>query len=147
MISFVTKTCDTFGGGGNLRHFSFYGQVVTTNHMKTKHKQALQISLSINEKLQVFPCEKCPKQFSSNDVLEKHAETHIQNPCVTCGITFSTQGNLKIHILQKLETEIVEKNKELINCSQCVKYFSKNANLKRHMMEYHNVGNEQKRQE
>ena len=66
---------------------------------------------------------------------------------MTCGITFSTQGNLKIHILRKLETEIVEKNKELITCSQCVKSFSKNANLKRHMKEYHNVENEQKRQE
>ena len=115
--------------------------------MKTKHKQALQISLSRNEKLQVFPCEKCPKQFSSNDVLEKHAETHIQNPCVTCGITFSTQGNLKRHILRIHDTEIGEKNKELITCSQCVKSFSKNANLKRHMKEYHNVENEQKRQE
>ena len=47
-------------------------------------------------------------------------------------------------ILQKHETEIVEKNKELITCSQCVKSFSKNATLKRHMKEYHNVENEQK---
>ena len=86
------------------------------------------------------------KQFSSNYVLEKHAETHIQNQCDLWKNILHTR-KLEETYLTKNETEIVEKNKELITCSQCVKSFSKNANLKRHMKEYHNVVNEQKRQE
>ena len=107
--------------------------------MKTKHKLALQILLSLNEKFSHV-------KNVQNNFYQMMFLRSMQNPCVTCGIAFSTQGNLKRHILRKHETDIVEKNKELITCSQCVKSFSKNANLKRHMKEYHNVENEQKQQ-
>ena len=110
----------------------------------------------------IFKCQECNKNFSSEEKLERHGKTHVEGggfPCGKCSKSFSNQKRLKKHMrahmeftnncdvceksFQNMGTLALHRNIHLdqkpFKCQTCGKDFSQKGNLKTHMQKHHGI--------
>jgi len=78
------------------------------------------------KKLDVYPCEKCPRKFSSAARLKNHACFY----CPECCKSFNTKGSLHHH-MKVHEEEKIRGNGEWI-CQNCPREFGNSTDLNAH---------------
>ncbi|XP_053608684.1 zinc finger protein 260-like [Plodia interpunctella] len=99
----------------------FYSKRNLNKHMK-KHSP------------QLFKCNFCHEQFSSEAFLFEHIVHHTDKAnvkCPKCDIIFSTKRIFAAHLRKKHEA--IEKVSKGAKCAVCQKYFTSKYRLKKHM--------------
>ena len=116
----------------------------------------------IAEPADMFKCQECNKNFSSEEKLERHGKMHVEGgvfPCGKCSKSFSTQKRVKKHMRSHMEfankCDVCEKSfqnmgalmlhrnihldQKPFKCETCGKDFSQKGNLKTHMQKHHGI--------
>ncbi|KAK7086879.1 hypothetical protein SK128_020946 [Halocaridina rubra] len=89
-------------------------------------------------------CE-CGKQFSSQDIMEKHQESCGNlsvYSCPNCCILYKTQSSLESHMLLHREDEVkIAANSWPFTCHLCEDRFSSKVSLNNHLTQTHSTHN------
>jgi len=116
----------------------------------------------LKDKPDIFKCQECSKNFSSEEKLERHGKMHVEGgvfPCGKCSKSFSTQKRVKKHMRSHMEfankCDVCEKSfqnmgalmlhrnihldQKPFKCETCGKDFSQKGNLKTHMQKHHGI--------